>query len=385
VWPGEREALAVWADELQTQGEALGELIATYLRADDIRRHGDAERAAALASEAERLRISMAQQLLGPAVGELSRLRLRWQYGVVRAIHLDRSPDPDPAPQVVLEVVVKLLRRPVTRFLDQLHLEAVAPDIRFARALLDELARGECVARPRRVLLGRMPGHVRRLFPFEAPWSTPWHGPGLLKTLADRGLTWLGRWGWIQALPWTTGDHGSRLQQLEHMLDGPWQPSHGSAITQALWDTSLRVRRRALAALPELGDEAAPALLAALAIARDSQRTFGDLVERSVTRIAATRPSWVAAVAEEFSLAEPWVARWLAGVGRSARPAARRAVPRIEAMLGRLARVTASHDYRAHGLRLALEHFGGPGSPPAIAEDETIAELVDRHTELRRA
>jgi hypothetical protein len=384
VWVTEREDLAIWADQLQARGEPLGELIAISLRADEIsRRRADADAAqvARLHTLALTLRLSLAEQLLGPGIGELPQLRLRWQHGVVRAIHLDRNDAAaPPAPDLVLEVLVDLLRRPALRFLDQLHLAALFPDdgSRFERELLRALAHPECIARPRRLVLGPMPRKFRRLLRWDAPppelTCLP---PAELTAAADHGLTWMIRWGRVQSLPWAAGDHGTRLQRLDRLLARPWLPAHARVLERSIWDTSAKVRRRIITALPELPDDMASAILAVLAVNLDGQRSFGDIVERSVTRIASARPSWVACATHNFSDDEAWVPRWLAGLGRRSRAAARLAIPRITGML---ARPSGPSPGQRHGLLRALAAFGVSEHTIADAplDDETIAELLHK-------
>src|SRR5690606_28625331 len=111
-----------------------------------------------------------------------------------------------------------------------------------------------------------------------------------------------------------------------------WTPAHASLLGRALWDTSERVRRRMIIAVPELPDEAASLLPALLAIDLDGHRMFGDLLERTLTRLS-TRPTWVAALAENFYRCEPWVATWLAAVSRRSRAQAELAIPRMLELL----------------------------------------------------
>src|SRR5690606_17657816 len=143
-------------------------------------------------------------------------------------------------------------------------------------------------ARPRRLILGRMPRRFRVIRPHSARPKIrsrrPTRPPGYerdadsaIATLAARSSTWVIREGDVQSLPWAAGDRGSRLQQLERLLAGPWTPAHASLLGRALWDTSERVRRRMIIAVPELPDEAASLLPALLAIDLDGHRMFGDL------------------------------------------------------------------------------------------------------------
>jgi hypothetical protein len=376
VWPSEREALAVWADELQARGDPLGELIATSMRAEQI---SGSDEATDIARAAEAARLDAIEHLLGPAIGELPRLRLRWKLGVVRGLYLDEIRGPHPSPQLVLEVVGKLLRRPVLRFLDDLHLEALVPDKGIERALFDQLNSPEVVARPRRIVLGPMPGSFRqqlpmrrRLVPLQR-WNVP---PESLESATARGLIWYGIWGRVQTLPWAAGDHGSRAQQLERLLARPWTDSLAAPIAASVWDTSFAIRRRTLEALPSLPDTVARALPSVLALDLHGARVFGDAARRCATRIAAERPRWVASVAETFSWHEAWVAVWLAGLGQ---PSARLAIPRIRAMIRRL----SGSDHRPHHiapLMRALDNFGEPepAELEAPSDDETIAELLTK-------
>jgi hypothetical protein len=379
VWPGEREALAVWADELQARGDRLGELIATNLRAEQVAAEHGLEHAAELARAAEAIRLDSIEDLLGPAIGELPRLRLRWQLGVVRGLYLDGTHGPHPSPQLVLEVVAKLLRRPVLRFLDDLYLEAVLtrePGIE--RELLHELSSREVVARPRRIVVGSMPRRFRQ--PRGIPEglrlvSRGFPQPEQFESALARGLTWYGAWGRVTTMPWARGDHGTRLQKLEQMLARPWTDSLAAPIAASIWDTSLAIRRRTLEALPSLPDALAPALRSVLAIDLHGEAVFGDLALRCATRIAAERPNWVASVAETFGLHEPWVALWLSELRR---PEARRAIPRIHAMYRRLSTSGDDHVHRIQVLARALQGFGEPRQPEIehLSDDETIAELL---------
>lgn len=205
--------------------------------------------------------------------------------------------------------------------------------------------------------------------------------PDWLESATARGLSWYGLWGQVQALPWAAGDHGSRAQQLERLLARPWSDSLAAPIAAAVWDTSLEVRRRTLGALPSLPDALARALPSVLALDLHGARVFGDLTQRCATRIAAERPSWVASAAESFSLHESWVAVWLSGLGRRSQPAARRAIPRIRAMIRRLsAPEHYNRPYNRASLMRALDNFGESESNELDepSDDETIAELLTK-------
>ena len=78
----------------------------------------------------------------------------------------------------------------------------------------------------------------------------------------------------------------------------------------------MAVRRRVIEAIPSLPDDAAPLLLPLLAINVDVHRLFGDLVQQAVAH-AATRPTWVRAVAQNYRAGEPWVTTWLKSISAS--------------------------------------------------------------------
>lgn len=125
-----------------------------------------------------------------------------------------------------------------------------------------------------------------------------------------------------------------------------------------------------------------------LALDLHGARVFGDLTQRCATRIAAERPSWVASVAETFSLHEPWVAVWLAGLGRRSQSAARRAIPRVRAMIRRLSAPDATtRAYHLTSLMRALDRFGEsePAEFEHPSDDETIAELLAKLGKRRGA
>lgn len=367
MWPKQRDALAVWADELQTGGEPLGEVIALALRADELRRSGDDPAGAQrLANRAEAARIEASEQLLGSAVVALPGLEITWQLGVVRAVTLRERPGPALDRGEVIEALAELVRRPASRFLDHLHLHHRALDDLVAQLeLLEVLSQAES-ARPRRLILGRMPRRFRVIRPHSTrpkigsrrPTQPPGYerdADSAIASLAARSSTWLVRDGDVQSLPWAAGDRGSRLQQLERLLAGPWAPDHASLLGRALWDTSERVRRRTIEAIPELPDEAASLLPALLAIDLDGRRKFGDLLERTLTRLS-TRPAWVAAVGENFYRCEPWVASWLAAANRRTRPEAEQAIPRMIDLF-----YAASDDVHARRtLARAIAALGGP-------------------------
>jgi hypothetical protein len=393
VWPGEREVVAVWADELQARGDPLGDVIALHLRAEQIA--GDPRQAAErreIVRAAEARRLDAIEHLLGGAIGELPRLRLRWQLGLVRGLYLDATLGAHPPAQLVLEVVAKLLRRPVLRFLDDIQIEAVVPDTGIERALLDELAASDVVARPRRIVLGSMPRSFRQQLPMPRLTRlsrrsvTPEH----LEAAPHRGLIWYGVWGRVQPLGWTRGNRGTRIRNLESLLERPWTDGLAHLIAASVWDTSLVVRRRALAALPSLPDSLAPAVPSVLALDLHGARVFGDIAARCLDRIVDERPHWIASVADNFTAREPWIALWLAELAHR-HPAARRAAPRLRSMIRRL---TSGAEVRSVGvgrLRHALGRFDAPlsdeGDEPdeEPGDDETIAELLaklGRHREL---
>ncbi|NVB42017.1 hypothetical protein G6O69_29595 [Pseudenhygromyxa sp. WMMC2535] len=385
MWPNEREALSVWADRQLSAGAPLGEIVALHLRARersaDTTRTDAAihEEVFALRARAERLRLEHAEALLGPDLGELpERLRLRWSMGLVRSVYVDARPRDyeRPRPLLVLDLLTQLLRQPALRFVDELHVDTPEYDDALERGLLAALGEASCPSRPRRLILGAMPRRFRVIQSLAASPGRARYGPlqrDQLEAPAAAGLTWLIRWGQIQALPWASGDAGSRLQALERALAGPWSPAHERQLGRAMWDTSVRLRQRLFQALPTLPDDAAPLLLPALAIALDAQPPLAAVLERSLTRVSA-RPSWVAGVADNFGVHEPWVPRWLTGVSRVSRQAAARACPRLRAMLTR--RIPPHHERNLRRDLGALERWSTQALEAAPFEDESVAELI---------
>lgn len=375
MWPGERERLAVWADELQARGHALGEVVALSLQAEQL---GESEQAQVLAREAEARRVGLALELLGPGFEQFPQARLRWQCGVVRALVLgDWSSQAEISIAQITALLLSALQRPVFQWLEHLEINyhsTFLQERELFEAIYDPTTDPATHAQPRRVVFGGMPRSFRRIRVSRGRVSL--HVRELeFEPAVARGLTWYLHWDQVQALPWASGDAGSRLAALEQLLAGPWSDTLARRLACACWDPSLRVRRRVLEVLPQLPDEAAPMLLPVLAMHRDGQRVFGDVVERCVTRIAAERPTWVAAVAEEFGHDEEWVARWLAGVGRRSRTQARAAIPRIAGMLARLQQTHLGAGWRGTGMRQALRSFGEAERLGEV-EDETIDELL---------
>ena len=385
VWPGESQALVVWADELQAQGEPLGQLVAASLRAEELYRQARMKpelraQAEAFAREVEALRVRLAPTLLGPALDELPRVRLCWQHGLVRGLFIDHHPSaPEPRTQQVCEGLAELLTRPVLSKLDQigLDLDLVQHESGHLHELFTSIYSERALARPRRLVLGRLPRSFLRVR--KQPRMSMRRSRLSLHsdTLADGqslGLSWLMLWGEVQALPWSRGDAGTRLQNLRRCLAGPCSPAIARRLACALWDTSLRVRRELFEALPELPDSAAPLLRGALALAPNGRRIYGDALERCLTRVAAQRPTWVTAIGEEMTRDEPWIARWLAGVGRRTRPEAEAAIPQIEACLASLDQPHVGPGYRGHGFRVALAGFDKSAREQAWARPTFVEE-----------
>jgi hypothetical protein len=314
VWPGEHEELTVWADRLLTDGEPLGQLVALGLRVEQLRHSGaDPRDVDALFEELAEMIERNAEALLGPLASE-PKLELEWQYGVVRALTL--GDQTSTSWSELCDGLAELVQRPVMRFLDHLHIvNTIDPPAELQ--LLELLAHPSSVIRPRRIIFGAMPKRFRLLRPLEDRhrmskllfnrYAKP------VRELIQRGLTWMILQHVNLALPWTTGEASERVRALEQLLASPWTPQHTPLLGCALWDTSLRVRRRVIEAIPTLPDEAAPLLLPLLAINVDGHHLFSELVQRAVAH-AATRPAWVHAVAQNYRDCEPWVANWLATI-----------------------------------------------------------------------
>lgn len=318
MWPGEHEELTVWADRLLADGHPLGQLIALGLRVEQLRHTGaDPTDVDELFEKLADMIEREAEALLGPLAKEPA-LELEWQFGVVRALTLLEQPY---RPWSELrDGFAELVRRPVMRFVDHLHIaRPTGWQIENTELeLLEILAQPSSVARPRRIIFGPMPRRFRLLRPLEVPRARQMSkfrdrlADGA-RELLGHGLTWLIDQGVNVSLPWTSGDASPRVRAIEQLLASPWTPSHTPTLARALWDTSLRVRRRVIAAIPTLPDEAAPLLLPLLAINVDGHHVFGELVQQAVAH-AATRPAWIHAVAQNYRDCEPWVADWLATI-----------------------------------------------------------------------
>lgn len=330
MWPGEHEDVTVWADALQAEGDPLGQLVALGLRAEQLRRE-DPDAATQLSFELERSIDAQLEDLLGP-LARMSIVELDWQLGVVRALTLrefvGRERDE------LLDALADLFARPAMRFLDHVHIEAQL-DVRTELAVLELLCRPAIPVRPRKVILGPMPPRFRVIRALsqldQRRWGSKWSSTQAVEpmtALLERGVILLSRGGQPHALPWSAGHQSERLRKLDRLLSEPWTPRHATLLGAALWDTSIRVRRRLIAAIPQLPDTAAPLLSSLLAIQTDSRPVFGDLVERAVNR-ATSRPVWVRAVAENWQWREPWVATELASVSLQCRAEVIAALPRM--------------------------------------------------------
>lgn len=333
MWPGEREQLAVWADLRLAAGDRFGERVALCLRAEQLR--GSDER--------EALEASLAADpngdpvaLLGP-IAAMPGVELDWQLGVLRTLTLVSVRQPARIGDL-LDALSELVRRPAARFLDTLHLENQVHDDGRRLEVLERLAEPEALARPRRIMFGLYPARFRMIRSGRAQTLTrrdPAHvfargHASRIRALDDSGPSWLCR-NAVWSLAWTDREPGVRLAAVERLLAEPWSPIHERTLGRALWDTSLRVRQRGLAAVPELPDAAAPLVLSVLAAQTDGYKHLGDLAHRVAQR-AGERPVWVRAVAENWGWREPWVATWLASTRDDARREAVAALPRMRAL-----------------------------------------------------
>jgi hypothetical protein len=348
----------VWADQLQAAGERLGGLIGLGLRADQLCREAlEPELADAVAAELADAIDQQAEALLG-RFAHTPGIEFEWQLGVVRAVTVGQVHTLDT--DQLLDGLAELVRRPALRYLDHLHINSPQLDApKQHRAILERLAEPDVIARPRRLVLGSMPCRFRVVRTFFRPYSRPGahfldhHLAALVTALSQRGLTWFvyERCSW--GVRWVTDNSTDRLQALDQLLASAWTPAHVDRLAWALWDSSLRVRRRVIEAIPELPDDAAPLLLPLLAIQVDGHRIHGDWVDRAVAR-ASARPAWVRMVADNWRCTEPWVATWLSTIEPDGRAEAVAALPR---MREQLARATAAY---------------------AIQTVATLSEAVDR-------
>jgi len=318
----EREELSVWADELQSRGEGLGELIASSLLLES--RFG---------ADAADLRARVAvleQQICAPMVAEATAgcpaIDPSWEHGMLVALRVVDHPLGRRLEQRALDSLRKLLSLPVARFLRHLRVDAReldwTPIHREVPAMLTEPG---VVARPWSVVLGAPPRHMRRRSPLAV---LDFNAAALADP--ERGLRSLFLDTVRVELPWHRGDKGTRQRAVASLGNAGRlvEPSNLTRIARALWDPSVRVRLRVLNTIPLLGVDAA-ALVPELLLVERGQLEWVIRV-REVLGILARNPSIVGSVANNFTVDQTRCAGWLA---TSPLAVARAAIPRIEAML----------------------------------------------------
>jgi hypothetical protein len=325
----EREQLVVWADRAQAEGEALGELVATSLAAEDlVRRDPKDPRLEALHARIFELETAVRDPMVADLFANFPELEPRWEHGMLVGLRLVTTHDGRRFDDDHVEALRRLLRLPVSRFLrhvrvDALHVDGGSLHARVA-ALLTE---PEIVARPWTLILGAPPRHQRRR---DGPERLPLP-PEQRRTLVDpaRGLRMLYHYQVRIDLPWQRGDKGTRLRAAASLADGRHdEPTTVTRLVRALWDPSLRVRLRILDTLPLLGVEAAPLIPGLLLVTRGELEWLNRV--REVLGTLARNPELVATVARNFDADQPRCASWLS---ESPLAAASLAVPRMQTML----------------------------------------------------
>ena len=324
----EREELSVWADELQSRGEGLGELIATSLLLES--RSGAGESA-----ELQRLRarvFALENEFRTPMVEDVfagyPEIEPTWEHGMVVALRVVDHPLGRRLGQHALDSLRSLLRLPVARFLRHLRVDARELDwTPIHREVPAMLVEPGVIARPWSVVLGAPPRHMRR----RSPTAVLDLGPAI-EALVDpqRGLRSLFLDTVRVELPWHRGDKGTRKRaaselSARHRLD---DPTTLTRLARALWDPSLRVRLQVLDAIPLLDVHAAP-LVPELLLVERGQLEWVTRV-REVLGILSRNPAIIEAVARNFTVDQTRCAGWLAA---SPLAVARLAGPRIETML----------------------------------------------------
>ncbi|HLT38573.1 MAG TPA: hypothetical protein VK034_19935 [Enhygromyxa sp.] len=326
----EREDLSVWADELQAQGDTLGELITTSLVLES-RGSEQSEETRALRDRVFELDGQVCRPMVEDLFGGFPELEPTWEHGMVVALRVVDHPLGRRLGQRALDSLHRLLRLPVARFLRYLRVDARELDwTPIHREVPAMLVEPDVVARPWVVVLGAPPRHMRR----RAPTRVIDVG-GSLATLTDvrRGLRSLFLDTVRIDLPWHRGDKGTRRQAASRLVDhGPSRRLDAAPnltrLARALWDPSLRVRLQVLDALPLLGVHAA-ALVPELLLVERGQFEWVTRV-REVLDTLSRNPALVEAVALNFTADQTRCAGWLAA---SPLQVARRAAPRIQGML----------------------------------------------------
>ncbi|MFV8756450.1 hypothetical protein ACNOYE_38370 [Nannocystaceae bacterium ST9] len=313
MWiPHEREELAVWADDLQRRGDAWGELVATSLALETLESEHDPEHATRLRARLLALEAEVLRPRVDPLFAGQPGIQAHWQHGALVALRVCPARAPS---RVALDRVAALLRLPAARFLWLLHVDlwssqSTALHVEVPAMLLDP----EVTARPRIVMLGSPPRHVRRRRPLAAIPE-----PGRAIAEPERGLESLFLDSARIELPWARGDRRARVRAFEALAarvlaaDARPTPLDRTTLARALWDRSLHVRLAALDLVAELGDEAA-SLVPELALITRGAPEWVDRARELLSRLAG-RPEIVARVAEEFVIEQAGVTRWLGAIG----------------------------------------------------------------------
>jgi hypothetical protein len=356
----EREELSVWADELQARGEQLGELVTTSLLLET--RSLDDDETLALQARVLELEAEVRQPLIDELFDGFPELEPTWEHGMIVALRVVDHPLGRSLGQRALDSLRRLLRLPVARFLRYLRVDARELDwTTIHREVPAMLVEPEVLARPWMVVLGAPPRHMRRRSPIRVLDLDD----ALSSLIAPRReLRSLFLDTVRVELPWHRGDKGTRLRAAERLANlGPNEriddPLRLTRLARALWDPSLRVRLRALDALPLLGVHAA-ALVPELLLVERGQFEWVTRV-REVLDTLSRNPALVDAVAANFTVDQTRCAGWLAA---SPLEVARKAAPRIEAMLRRpralesWAQRELDHALRAMNHRSALQREG---------------------------
>lgn len=326
----EREELAVWADELQAQGEALGELIATSLLLESKASTSETDESRTLRARAFELETEICRPMVDDAIGGFPELEPTWEHGLVVALRVVDHPLGRRLGQHALDSLRKLLRLPVARFLRYLRVDARELDwTPIHREVPAMLIEPDVVARPWMVVLGAPPRHMRRHSPTRV---LDLGSDAALAQLVDpeRGLRSLFLDTVRVELPWHRGDKGTRRRAAKRLttsgrLD---DPTTLTLLARALWDPSLRVRLEILDTLPLLGVHAAPFVPELLLVERGELEWVTRV--REVLDMLSRNPAIVEAVARNFTADQTRCAGWLAA---SPLAVARQAAPRIATML----------------------------------------------------
>lgn len=294
MWsPAQFDALTVWADQLQAQGDGFGEALALGLTALRARLAGDPRAPALTEAEAQARARTEAGPLAAWIEGAASRrggrpsLSAVWCGPLLVALRYDAE-----SRYVKIE---DLIRRALTsRCAAHMRLLHIQPPLGAGASRLRQigaaLREADVVARPKVLILGPAPCdnavHHRTAHGVDrCPWPEP-----------EDGL-WACFWGHeALALPYHSGTRKERQAFLEQQAraamlrarsGGQVSPAVLTALARGLFDPSWRIHRRSARLAAQVGPQAA-GLLPLVALPRAAALTPGPEARRAAADFLAS-------------------------------------------------------------------------------------------------